>query len=93
MSNAVMKSLYEGYCKDPSRYTDRGQIDSQDQFREKFVHDMRDFNSAGVVAAHQGRLLSDLQETIYEVHGEPVQLDRERIKTCSESVDQIVSQL
>ncbi|MHC5767291.1 MAG: hypothetical protein ACYTXI_17030 [Nostoc sp.] len=75
------------------RYTDNGEINTEERFREQFVYELRDFNSAGVVAAHQGRLLKDLQETTYEVHEEQIPLDRGRIKTCSESVDAIVKLL
>lgn len=93
MSNAVLKSIYEGYCKESSRYTNQGSVDSEQDFRSRFVYELRDFNSAGIVAAHQGRLLSDLQETAYDVHGDLVPLDKERIKSCSKSVDAIVARL
>lgn len=93
MSNAVLKSIYEGYCKEPSRYTHQELLHNEEDFRARFVYELRDFNSAGVVAAHQGRLLSDLQETTYDVHGDLVPLDKERIQNCSNSVDGIVARL
>ncbi len=93
MSNAVLKSIYDGYCKEPLRYTPHGVINAEEDFHSAFVYELRDFNSAGVVAAHQGRLLENLQETTYEVHGESVQLDKRRIQECSSSIDKIVKML
>ena len=75
------------------RYSPRGVVDTEDQFQANYVYELRDFNSAGIVAAHLGRLLSDLQETHYDVHGETVPLDKARIKECSDSIDAIVNRL
>lgn len=94
MSSAVTESLYQGYCKDSSRYTQPvNSVITEENFRAEFVYELRDFNSAGVVAAHQGRLLSDLKEATYEVHNQKVALEKKRIKTCSDSVDAIVNKL
>jgi hypothetical protein len=93
MSGAVFSELYVQYKADPARYTDRGNLKNQDAFKSAFVYELRDFNSAGVVAAHQGRLLNQLTETTYDVHGQSVPLDRGRIKECSDSVDEVVKKL
>lgn len=94
MSMAVMNELYQLYTAAPSRYTNSSiQITNEEEFKKKYVYELRDFNSAGVVAAHQGRLLSDLKESTYDVHGEEVPLDKARIKECSDSIDHIVKML
>ena len=93
MSQAVMRELFDRYLLAPERYSPRGVVDTEDQFQANYVYELRDFNSAGIVAAHLGRLLSDLQETHYDVHGETVPLDKARIKECSDSIDAIVNRL
>jgi hypothetical protein len=93
MSEAVMDELYEIYSAHPERFTERGVVPSRELFQEKYVYELRDFNSSGVVAAHEGRMLSDLRETSYRIHNTTVRLDRGRIKLCSESVDAIVADL
>jgi cellulose biosynthesis protein BcsQ len=93
MSDAVMRVLYDLYVSHPERYTDYGPLGTQSDFRAHFVYELRDFNSAGVVAAHEGRMLSDLHETTYSVHGREVRLDTGRIRECRESIDKIVEGL
>ncbi len=93
MSNAVFKSLYEGYCKEPERYTNHGKINNQEEFKKMFTYELRDFNSAGVVAAHRGTLLSNLKQITYEVHGDKVPLVKKRIEECSKSIDEIIDKL
>lgn len=93
MSQAVIRELFNRYQLAPDRYTPRGVVDTEELFQDAYVYELRDFNSAGIVAAHLGRLLSDLQETHYTVHGEKVPLDKARIKDCSESIDEIVKLL
>ena len=93
MSNAVHKSLYEGYCKEPERYTNHGKINNQEEFKKMFTYELRDFNSGGVVAAHRGTLLSNLKQITYEVHGDKVPLVKARIQECSKSIDEIIYKL
>lgn len=93
MSEALMTELWSQFQAAPNRYTDRSPINSLDEFQHKFVYELRDFNSAGVVAAHQGRLLSQLTESKYKVYNTEVPLDKGRIKDCSEAVDAIIQLL
>jgi cellulose biosynthesis protein BcsQ len=94
MSQAVMTGLYELYRVNPGRYrTPSRAINNVEDFLAEYIYELRDFNSAGVVAAHHGRLLSDLRETTYDVHQERVSLDSRRITTCSNDIDAIVSLL
>ena len=90
MSEAVFGELYSQYKSAPNRYTPRGEIANQDKFKASFVYELRDFNSAGVVAAHQGKLLNQLKEATHDVHGQPVTLDRGRIQECIKSVEEVV---
>jgi len=93
MSTAVMQEMHQQFVQAQSRYTARGTIKSFDDFRKEYVYELRDFNSAGVIAAHQGRLMSQLRESRYDVHGKMVPLDRRKIDECRKSVDQIVKLL
>lgn len=90
MSEALMRELFSQFQSAPAHYTDRGPIDSRESFQSHFVYELRDFNSAGVVAAHQGRLLSQLNESSYNVFGTDITLDKGRIKGCRDSIDQVV---
>lgn len=93
MSEAVFSELYSQYTTDTARYTNRGQVSDKNEFKKKFVNELRDFNSAGVVAAHQGKLLNQLKEATHDVHGQQVTLDRGRIKECITSVEAVVQLL
>jgi hypothetical protein len=90
MSDAVIAELYFQYLSTPTRYTNRGPIHDQENFKTNYIYELRDFNSAGVVAAHLGKPLSRLSGSTYQVHGNEVSLDRGRIRACSDSIHAVV---
>ena len=59
-------------------------------FEKKYSVDVRDFNTAGVVAAHLGMLLEELQGGEYEVHSTTVSVKNERVAECVASVEAVV---
>ena len=94
LSDATADSLYAAYQAHPGYFTDRPQIPtSLAEFRNSFSVPLRDFNTAGVVAAHLGQRLSQLTGTHYIVHGTPVQLIRDRVNECLNAIDSVVNLL
>jgi|HubBroStandDraft_6_1064221.scaffolds.fasta_scaffold236666_2 hypothetical protein len=93
MSAAVLRDLYARYQSKPQQYSQHGPIPDEQAFAKHFIYELRDFNSAGVVAAHQGRTMSDLSESAYDVHGSRVPLDKGRIRVCETAIDAIVALL
>lgn len=51
---------------------------------------LRDFNTAGVVAAHLSKPLTALRSGRYKVHGVDVQVDGSRVAECNAGVDAII---
>ena len=87
--------MYEEYKKDSShfqKYTP-ATISSQEDFETNFTIELRDFNSAGVVAANQGLPLSKMDKHTYEVYGNLIQVSKEQRELCKETVVNLVGKL
>jgi cellulose biosynthesis protein BcsQ len=94
LSDATADTLYTAYQRHPTYFTARPNAPtSLHDFRNSFSIALRDFNTAGVVAAHLGERLSKLSGTHYTVHGTQVQLVRERINECLTAIDGVVELL
>lgn len=94
LSDATADTLYTAYQAHPGYFTQRPHAPaSLQEFRTMYSIALRDFNTAGVVAAHLGERLSQLSGTHYTVHGTPVQLVKERITECLTAIDGVVSLL
>ncbi len=87
LSQAVGDELYSIYKKTPAFFTPRtAGAKTREEFLSEYTFDVRDFNTAGVVAAHKGTLLSSLRDGSYDVHGHQVQVRKDMINQCVESV-------
>ena len=94
LSEAVGDELYSIYSKTPKFFTPRkAAASSRDKFLSQYAIDVRDFNTAGVVAAHKGVLLSSLRDGSYDVHGQEVQVRKDRIKECVDSVAAVCTRI
>lgn len=94
LSQAVGDELYSIYTKTPEFFTPRaGSAESRDGFLSEYTLDVRDFNTAGVVAAHMGTLLSSLKDGSYNVHGHEVQVRKDMITQCVDSVAAVCSRV
>jgi cellulose biosynthesis protein BcsQ len=94
LSNAVAEELWTIYRKTPQYFTSQSQPPkTQHNFEKKYTIDVRDFNTAGVVAAHLGILLKNLTGGSYEVHGQTVSVKSDRISECVESIEAVVKGL
>lgn len=92
MSAAVVAELHELFKKAPNRYTSNG-VHTAKEFFDRFIVELRDFNTTGVVAAHKGKLISDLQEGENTIHGEPIVLDAGRIQSARDAIDEVLAAL
>ena len=94
LSDATADTLYQAYQTHPQYFTARNPAPSTIQeFRDSYAQPLRDFNTAGVVSAHLGRRLSNLQGGYYQIHGVPVQINSARVQECLQAVDAVVGQL
>lgn len=94
LSNEAIKKMHEDYKKAPNRFVSTNQpIDNQVDFESSFSAELRDFNSAGVVAANKGIPLSKMDKTIYEVYKESIQVSKEQRDLCRETIYALVNRL
>jgi cellulose biosynthesis protein BcsQ len=94
LSDATADTLFAAYRSHAAYFTNRSAPPTTvQQFRDTYSVPLRDFNTAGVVAAHLGQRLSNLTGRHYPVHGIQVQLVRERIDECINAIDNVVKML
>lgn len=92
-SDATADQLYSEYEANPDRFSPRTHVaKTRDEFLELYVGQLRDFNTAGVVAAHHGTPLSKMRQDYYPVHSDPdVKVNKSQIKAGLEAVDGVVN--
>lgn len=94
LSNKAISKMYEEYKKNPGRFVEcELNVDSQETFEKKFSVELRDFNSAGVVAANQGIPLSGMDKNVYHVYDETIQVSKEQREKCRDVIKNIVGKL
>lgn len=94
MSDATAQQLYSIFQSNHGYFTPRShQISSVSDFRNEYSVPLRDFNTSGVVAAHEGGLLSRMKSGPHNVYGQTVPLDARRINECLQAVDEVISRL
>ncbi len=94
ISKAVVSELYNIYQTNIDKFISKGEINLEADFNEQFIKELRDFNSAGVVAANNGKLLHKLHDIKeHLVHDRSLELSPKTITNSSESVEKIVSLL
>lgn len=94
LSNEAIKKMYEEYSKASNRFISSDHlIENQQDFEKSFSCELRDFNSAGVVAANQGIPLSKMDRYTYEVYGETIQVSKEQRNFCRKTIENLVEKL
>ncbi|OKH54921.1 ATPase [Scytonema sp. HK-05] len=94
LSDATADTLYNAYKANPERFTPRNQsINSIEEFRDTYSVPLRDFNTAGVVAAHLGQPLSKMVQGHHKVYNQNVLVVKQRITDCEDALDQIIQRL
>ena len=90
-SDATADQLYHEYVANPSRFSPRSiNIQNKADFLNAYVGELRDFNTAGVVAAHHGSPLSRMKQDYYPVHGNPdVKVNRQQINAGLTAIDSV----
>jgi cellulose biosynthesis protein BcsQ len=94
-SEATADQLFSEFTANPARFSKRKAIPlTKVSFLSEYVGELRDFNTAGVVAAHHGTPLSKMRQDYYPVHNDPdVKVDRQQLNAGLKAVDSVVSKL
>ena len=94
LSNEAIQKMYNEYSKNPDRFTNsKSEVNSQESFEREFSIELREFNSAGVVAANQGIPLSKMNKNIYYVYDERIQVAKEQRDLCKKIIQKLVAKL
>lgn len=94
LSNEATKKMYDEYQNHSDRFIgSTSVIKTQSDFENEFSMELRDFNSAGVVAANQGMPLSKMDKHTYYVYGEKIQVSKEQRELCKAVIVNLVSKL
>lgn len=94
LSDEAIGRMFTEYEDDPNKFEDRGvTIRTKDDFESAYSVELRDFNSAGVVAANQGIPLSKMTKHTYEVYGMKIQVSKEQRELCKKAIDDLVAKL
>ena len=92
LSDATANTLFAAYQQHPQYFTPRPSPPTTvSGFRHDYSVALRDFNTAGVVAAHLGRRLSQMTGGYYPVHGQQVQINVERVTECVHAIDALLA--
>ncbi|GJE37875.1 ParA family protein [Methylobacterium persicinum] len=94
-SEATADQLYGEFQANPNRFSPRShKISSKPDFLADYVGELRDFNTAGVVAAHHGTPLSKMRQDYYPVHSDPdVKVNMDQLKQGLKAIDSVVSKI
>lgn len=94
LSNQAISKMYEEYQKYPDRFiASNTLVRNQRDFEIEYSSELRDFNSAGVVAANQGISLSKMNKYVYTVYNEEIQVSKEQREKCKETIQALVARL
>ncbi len=95
LSQEAVKKMFIEYQKNKNRFVD-GDNSNYDrkEFEDTYSCELRDFNSAGVVAANQGLPLSQmLGERRYTVYNQEIQVSEDQRKLCHAVIEKLVKRL
>jgi len=94
-SEATADQLWGEYQAHSSRFSPRAtQAKTRHQFLNSYVGALRDFNTAGVVAAHHGTPLSRMRQDYYPVHNDPdVKVNKDQIRLGLGAIDNVVTMI
>ncbi len=94
LSNEAIEKMYSEFKSNPDKFeSTAAEINDLNTFEEHYSIELRDFNSAGVVAANQGLPLSKMNQHSYEVYGEKIQVAKDQRDKCKETIEALVSKL
>ena len=92
LSDATADTLFSAFSTHPSYFTPATKTPkSLASFRDHYAVALRDFNTAGVVSAHLGRPLSAMDQGYYDVHGQQVKVNADRVAECIQALDELIA--
>lgn len=94
-SEATADQIFKEYTSDATRFSARKVTPKKkSEFISEYVGELRDFNTAGVVAAHHGTPLSKMKQDYYPVHSDPgVKVNKSQITLGLTAVDSVVQKI
>ena len=94
-SDATADQLYGEFIANSGRFSpNQGVISTKEDFLAAYVGELRDFNTAGVVAAHRGTPLSKMKQDYYPVHNDPeVKVSRQQLNLGLQAIDSVVDRI
>ncbi|GBQ32007.1 ParA family protein [Gluconacetobacter azotocaptans] len=94
-SEATADQLWSEYTANPARFAPRPTPPTiREEFLKTYVGELRDFNTAGVVAAHHGTPLSKMRQDYYSVHNDPdVKVNRSQLNVGLQAIDSVVDRI
>ncbi|RYD85561.1 MAG: ParA family protein [Verrucomicrobiaceae bacterium] len=94
LSDATADTLFSAYSTHPAYFTTRAvKPKTLTAFRDNYAVALRDFNTAGVVSAHLGRPLSAMDQGYYDVHGQQVKVNADRVEECVDALDKLLASI
>jgi hypothetical protein len=94
LSNEAINTMFSEFRSNPDKFEKlENKISSVNDFEDFYSIELRDFNSAGVVAANQGIPLSKMDRHTYQVYGEFIQVSKEQRDLCKQTIQNIVTKL
>ncbi|PHV09793.1 ParA family protein [Chitinimonas sp. BJB300] len=94
LSSEAIERMYAEFKNNPDKFEAvKVAINNVQDFEREYSVELRDFNSAGVVAANQGLPLSKMEKNTYEVYGEKIQVAKEQRDKCKETIESLVLKL
>lgn len=94
LSNEATSKMWEEYKANSSNFRNTGNVaTTQSEFENEFSVELRDFNSAGVVAANLGIPLNSMNQNVYQVYGESIQVAKDQRELCKATIENLVSKL
>lgn len=94
ISDATASTLYSIYQSHPEYFVNQHTTPTnKSEFINAYSIPLRDFNTAGVVCAHNGGRLSAMKQGYYSVYSENVKVNTNKINECIEAIDDIVKKI
>lgn len=94
LSNEATSKMWHEYQSSNRNFrATSSPITTQADFEKEFSVELRDFNSAGVVAANLGIPLNAMDQHTYQVYGEDIQVSKEQRELCKQTIENLVSKL
>lgn len=94
ISDETTNSLFSAFQQHPTRFSPQTvAVNTMAEFRNALSVPLRDFNTAGVVAAHLGTPLSQLVAGWHRIYAQDVRVNGGQIAACQGAIDQIVARV